>query len=263
MNKKEYLFSSNDGLGLFYETILWKFNSSYFEVNPEDTQFSLFNFVSDDSKIYISKNANVPDLYQDREYIEYETYGDIPKCEIVVTSKSNGESRKIKVDEFELIKKYNIKNQQFIDVDQFNIYLGLEKLADNGEMIIHASASLLSKNDIASASIRKYLIDNKLIKGVVLTKSVVGKNEYDAFLYITKCENKNIVFVDAKNNDYMDFYEAENSFGGSETFMFKQIPYRRNDFFRILRLGKKSYGVSEVIKYAEVIDNNYSLNVIR
>ncbi len=176
------------------------------------------------------------------------------KCDRVFVGIDNSKS-KINTNEHEFLKNYPFINSELIDLDLLNFASGLEHLSDNGVMVFNTYASFLFKNDINSVAIRKYLIDNKMIKGIILTKSFSGLCEYEATLIITKQQNDDIVFVDAKSNKYRQFYQIEGYYSESNEFNEHELA-----LFALLVYGKKeNYGISKLVCYDEIIRNNYKL----
>lgn len=191
--------------------------------------------------------------YYDNVFIlENELIG--TKCNFVFVGldESNG---KISYEDYSFLKKYNFISPYNITKESFNVALGLERLSDDGIMIYNTHALNMYKNDSKSYLFRKYLIDNRLLKAVIFTKSYTRKVDYEVTYIITKRKNENVVFVNAGSNQFRNFYEI-NPY--SEEYDFG------NDLMNISRIVNShinSYGISSVIAYENVINKDYKFDL--
>lgn len=191
--------------------------------------------------------------YYDNVFIlENELIG--TKCNFVFVGLDES-NEKISYEDYSFLKKYNFISPSNITKESFNVALGFERLSDDGIMIYNTHASNMYKNDSKSYLFRKYLIDNRLLKAVIFTKSYTRKVDYEVTYIITKRKNENVVFVDAGSNQFRIFYEI-NPY--SEEYDFG------NDLMNISRIVNNhinSYGISSVIACENVINKDYKFDL--
>ena len=259
----------------------------YFEPNMEDNNYSISTDMGSKTTVMLSKyqyddfatlkrkkiNEEIElakrfDKDDKKDYLHKYNYSIEPyynynfdKCNIVFVGQTLSD-KKYNPQEYSFLEKYNVKNLKQFDAQLFYIFLGLDKLSNDGEMVINIPSTYLFRNDTLSYCLRKYLIDNKLIKGVALIKGSCGLSEYEVIITLSKKQNDSISFVDAKNNDFIEFYAPTASFGEKESNSFKtDFDSMSTNVFSLIDFKKNVTGVVEVVPYEQIINNDYSLVV--
>lgn len=176
------------------------------------------------------------------------------KCNNIFVGYTDNEE-KIVYSNYDFLKKYDFITPANIDKESFDLAMSLEILSDDGVLIYNTHAISMYKNDPKSINFRKYLIDNKMLKAIIFTKSYTRKTDYEAFYIITKEENSDVMFIDAGNNKYRKFYEIgeysdEYEFG--EDF---------NNIFYIIKNKISSHGVSQLVLNEDIINNDYRFDI--
>ncbi len=203
---------------------------------PMIKPYVFLNLLKYDNKIIIEKNLS------------------FEKCNSIFVGLDESED-KIEYSKYSFLNKYNFISPSNITKESFNVALGLERLSDYGIMMYNTHALNMYKNDSKSYLFRKYLIDNKLLKAVIFTKSYTRKVDYEVTYVITKNQNEKVVFIDAGSNQYRNFYEI-NPFSDEYDF--------GNDFMNISRIVNNyisSYGISSVVAYENIINKDYKFDL--
>lgn len=192
------------------------------------------------------------DIYNNKLILENDLLN--PKCDFVFVGYDES-AEKIEYKPYPFLKKYNFISPSNITKESFNVTLGLERLSDDGIMIYNTHALNMYKNDAKSVLFRKYLIDNKLLKAAIFTKSFTRKADYEITYIISKKQSDRVVFIDAGSNQFRNFYEI-NPY--SEEYEFGE------DFMNISRIVSNyvsNYGISSVVSYENIIKKEYSFDL--
>lgn len=230
----------------------------YFEPSLYDNYGNLIDVCVSESNIHVYLPLLKPSVflnlfqYDNKPVIEHELLA--AKCNAIFVGFDESNER-INYSDYVFLQKYNFISPSNITKESFNVAIGLERLSDDGIMIYNTHALNMYKNDSKSVLFRKYLIENNLLKAVIFTKSFTRKVDYEVTYIITKEKNEKVVFIDAGSNDYRSFYEI-NPY--SEDYDFG------DDFRNISTIVNKyieSYGVSSVICYDNIVNNEYRFNL--
>lgn len=236
--------------------------NDYFEPNIDSTYDDIVSFI-ENQRIHLYRRKLKPSTflailinnsYNNGCQIILEDNESDFKCDSIFVGYTDDDT-KIDYFDYPFLEKYNYITPANIDKESFDLAFGLERLSDNGILIYNTHAISMYKNDPKTISFRKYLIDNKMLKAIIFTKSFTRKTDYEVFYIITKEPNDSVVFIDAGSNKYRKFYELAEY---SDAYEFGE------DFLILSHIVKNktnSYGISEVVSNEQIIENDYRFDI--
>ncbi len=265
--RKEIEHKSNnqyESQGKYYDFAVGNICYDYFEKRKEFFDPSLYGncgdivnaFVSDSNiHVYLPllKPTTLLCLLKYNNKLVFDDNLLSSKCNSVFVGLDENDEQ-INYNDYEFLKKYNFITSANITKEYFNVALGLERLSDDGVMVYNTFAVNLYKNDSKSYLFRKYLIDNKLLKAIIFSKSFTRKEDYEVTYIITKEANEKVVFIDAGTNLYRNFYNISPF---SDDYEFT------NEFMHISVIADKqieNYGISSVVSFDTIKEKDYKFD---